>query len=98
MLPLEIKQGVYISLTHIFWICLPSYSGTGCKELCHHFPSWTNLPLCQQIPPRRLLLVGGINQHVAGGLGLCQPAQELLQVQVELLQKLQGRVQSRLPV
>lgn len=74
------------------------YSGTECKELLHLFLPWTNLPLRQQIPPRRLLLVGGINQHIAGGLGLCQPAQELLQVQVELLQKLQGRVQGRLPV
>lgn len=79
-------------------MCLSSYSGTECKELWHLSLSWTDLPLRQQIPPRRLLLVGGINQHIAGGLGLCQPAQELLQVQVELLQKLQGRVQSRLPV
>lgn len=67
--------------------------------LCLRVVCATDLPLRQQVPPRRLLLlVGGVDEHVAGGLGLRQPAQELLQVQVEPLQELQGRIQGRLPV
>lgn len=60
------------------------------------------LPLCQQVPGCRLLLqplfVGGINQDVACGLGFRQPAEEFLQVEVELLQQPQSCIQGRLPV
>lgn len=60
-------------------------------------------PLGQQVPGcfRLLLqplLVGGVDQHIAGCFCFCQPAEELLQVQVETLQQLQSGVQSSFPV
>ena len=48
--------------------------------------------------PRQLLPLGGVGQHVEGGLGLLQPLEEELQLPEGALQGPQVAVQPRLPV